>query len=109
MTSFISFADVPDHATPPRRARPGSRATTSPPDAPHSATTSPSCVQRVCGITRKRRLMRSQGCGHRSRCLAKDYFFPLGRSEMMKKNARPPCTRSMLPITSNSGAICCWA
>jgi hypothetical protein len=44
MASFIAFADVPDHATPPRRARPGSRATTSPPDAPHSATTSPSCA-----------------------------------------------------------------
>jgi hypothetical protein len=44
MTSFISFADISDHATPHRRARPGQWATTSRPEAPHSATTSPSCA-----------------------------------------------------------------
>jgi hypothetical protein len=43
MTSFISFADVPDHATPHRRARPGQQATTSRLGTPHSATTSSSC------------------------------------------------------------------
>jgi hypothetical protein len=43
-TSFIAFVDVPDHATPHRRARPGQRATTSRPEAPLSATTSPSCA-----------------------------------------------------------------
>jgi hypothetical protein len=44
MASFIAFADVLNHVTPLPRTRPGSRATTSPPDAPHSATTSPSCA-----------------------------------------------------------------
>jgi hypothetical protein len=52
MASFISYADIPDHATPHRRARPGSWATTSPPEAPHSATTSPRCADVALGPCR---------------------------------------------------------
>src|SRR4029453_16571850 len=51
------------------RARPRQRTTTSRPGAPHSAATSPSCVQPVWSITCQTRLRRSQGCQKRASVL----------------------------------------